>query len=142
VSVFIGVALVEFEIDIPIVLHTALDYLSGLCVPLSLLVIGANLSSLSKNFRRPGLDELAVIAGKFALSPLFMALLLSLFRVSGLPFRVLALASTMPCHMQTSINAQYHGVEGEYAARLVSLTTLLCLFTIPAAVALLALLPA
>jgi predicted permease len=137
VGVFAGIGVVLLRVHLPVALESAVRYLSALCVPLSLLVIGSNLSALAKGFSRPRPDELIVMAGKFLISPAFMFAILSVFGVTGLPFRVLMLTSVMPCHMQTSINAQYHGVEGEYAARLVSLSTLLCLVTIPLSVALL-----
>ncbi|MDR3295006.1 MAG: AEC family transporter [Clostridiales Family XIII bacterium] len=137
VGVILGAAIVELQIVLPAPLHTALSYLASICVPLSLLVIGSNLSGFAKGFTRPKLDEAVIMAGKFVLSPLLMFLLLRVAGVAGLPFRVLMLASSMPCHMQTSISAQYYGVEGEYATRLVSFSTLLCLITIPVSVALL-----
>ncbi|MDR0424570.1 MAG: AEC family transporter [Clostridiales Family XIII bacterium] len=138
IGVIAGALIVEFEIGIPLVIDTAMNYMADLCVPLSLLVIGANLSAVTREFARPRLDELVVIAGKFIISPLFMYLLMCLSgnAPGSLPFRVLMLASAMPCHIQTSISAQYYGVEGDYAARLVCLSTLLCLVTIPLAVAL------
>jgi predicted permease len=51
--------------------------------------------------------------------------------VEGLAFQVFMLTATMPCHMQTSILAEYYEVESEYASKLVSLSTLVCLVTIP-----------
>jgi predicted permease len=77
------------------------------------------------------------MAGKFLFSPLLMLLLLRVFGISGLAFSVLMLSSSMPCHMQTSILAQFYDVESEYAAKLVGMSTILCLFTIPAYVAIL-----
>ncbi|MDR1571170.1 MAG: AEC family transporter [Clostridiales Family XIII bacterium] len=137
VGVFVGMGVVGLQVHLPVVLDSSIRYLSALCVPLSLLVIGSNLSSFARGFSRPKRDELLVMAGKFLISPAFMFAILRAFGVTGLPFRVLMLTSVMPCHMQASINAQYYGVEGEYAARLVSLSTLLCLVTIPVSVALL-----
>jgi predicted permease len=137
IGVFAGTFLGAFQLAIPGVIHMVLQYLAGLCVPLSLLVIGANLTTFTKSFSPPSKDEIVSMAGKFLISPLFMLLLLTVFGVNGLPFRVLMLSSSMPCHMQTSILAHYYDVESEYAARLVSLSSVLCLITIPVFVTLL-----
>ncbi|MDR1954236.1 MAG: AEC family transporter [Clostridiales Family XIII bacterium] len=137
IGVIIGAIIAELELPIPMIFDTALRYVSSLCVPLSLLVIGANLVVLTKiGLQKPALDEVVIMLGKFLISPIFMFILLKLFHVDGMPFAVLMLTSTMPCHMQTSILAQYYNVESEYASKLVGMSTLICLVTIPAYVTL------
>jgi predicted permease len=138
IGVIIGCLLVEFELAIPMALDSALRYLGALCVPLSLLVIGANLVVFAKGIPRIYKDEFIILAGKFIISPLYMFVLLQLFHVEGLAFRVFMLTATMPCHMQTSILAEFYEVEGEYASKLVSISTLVSLVTIPIFASLLA----
>ncbi|MDR1797022.1 MAG: AEC family transporter [Clostridiales Family XIII bacterium] len=135
-GVLLGAGLVQAGLSLPPVLDTGLGYLAALTVPLSLLVIGANLTVFAGGVPRVAADEVMVMAGKFVISPLVMLALMRLLGVTGLPFRVFLLSSTMPCHMQTSIIAQHHGVEGAYASKLVGLSTLLSFITIPLAVAL------
>ena len=135
IGVMVGVALVQAQVALPPVVGPALGYLAALTVPLSLLVIGANLTMFSKGIPRVTRDEVFVVLAKFAASPLIMFALLKLFAVSGLPFYVFLLSSSMPCHMQASIIAKHHGVEPAYAAKLVGLTTLLSIVTIPCYVA-------
>lgn len=136
-GVIAGILLVQIDQRLPMVLDNSLRYLSNLTVPLSLLVIGANLAVFGKGFSKIRIDELLIIAGKFIISPLYLYLLLRFFGVTGLPFQVFLLTASMPCHMQTSILAEYYGVEGEYASRLVSISTLVSLITIPVYVTLL-----
>lgn len=131
IGVLIGFAIVEFDWSIPSVFDSALHYLGALCVPLSLLVIGANLVVFSKGIPKITRDESIILIGKFIISPFYMYILLQLFNIEGLAFQVFMLTSTMPCHMQTSILAEYYNVESEYASKLVSLSTLICLVTIP-----------
>jgi predicted permease len=135
--VLIGYALVQIGVGLPAILDTALGYLANLTVPLSLLVIGANLTIFAKGIPRVTKDEVLILICKFGISPLVMLLLLKIFAVTGLPFYVFLLSSTMPCHMQTSILAQHYGVEPAYASKLVGLSTLLSIVTIPCYVALL-----
>jgi predicted permease len=135
VGVLIGAALVQAGLHLPSVIDSALGYLAGLTVPLSLLVIGANLTIFAGGVPRITRDEWLIMIGKFVISPLVMICLLKLFGVTGLPFDVFLLSAAMPCHMQTSILAQHYNVESAYASKLVGLSTLLSIGTIPAWVA-------
>jgi len=137
IGVLIGGVLVELNLTLPVALESALRYLGNLTVPLSLLVIGANLVAFTKGLSRITIDEAVILISKFIISPLYMLILLRLFHVEGLAFRVFMLTSAMPCHMQTSILAEYYKVEGPYASKLVSLSTMVCLITIPIYVTLL-----
>lgn len=131
IGIVIGVIFVETGLSIPGLLETCLRYMNSLCVPLSLLVIGSNIVSFSKDLKKISLSEIIMIIGKFCISPLIMFGFLTLFDVSGMAFKVLMLTSTMPCHMQTSILAQYYSVGNKEASRYVSITTLCCFITIP-----------
>ncbi|MDR0596175.1 MAG: AEC family transporter, partial [Clostridiales Family XIII bacterium] len=131
-GVLIGAGLVQAGLHLPPVLHTALGYLGGLTVPLSLLVIGANLTIFARGVPKITLDEWWIMIGKFIISPLVMICLLKAFGIEGMPFYVFLLSATMPCHMQTSILAQHYNVESAYASKLVGLSTLLSIITIPA----------
>jgi predicted permease len=135
VGVVVGCVLVETGLRLPKALGLAMGYLANLTVPLSLLVIGANLSVFAKGVSKITADEIAIMLGKFVISPAVMFGLLKAFGVEGLPFFVFILSSSMPCHMQTSILARHYDVESAYASKLVGLSTLLSLFTIPAYVA-------
>jgi predicted permease len=128
----IGSLLVITGLKLPAVFSISLDYLSDLTVPLSLLVIGANLAVIFKNgIPKIELSEIIIMVCKFIISPVLMFLLLKLFHITGLPMSVLIFISAMPCHMQTSILAEFYDVEPKYASKLVGLSTIICLFTIP-----------
>jgi predicted permease len=132
IGVLVGAGLVQADLPLPPVLDAALGYLAALTVPLSLLVIGANLTIFARGVPKITADEWWIMIGKFIVSPLVMIGLLKLFGVEGMPFFVFLLSATMPCHMQTSILAQHYGVESAYASKLVGLSTLLSIGTIPA----------
>lgn len=132
IGVIIGCLLAGFELHLPVILETSLTYLGDICVPLSLLVIGANLAkSLSKGMFRITADQILIMIGKFIISPLITFVAFRLFHVGGLPLHVFIMIAAMPCHAQTAILAQFYDVEGEYASNLVSLSTLISLVTIP-----------
>ncbi|MDR2296426.1 MAG: AEC family transporter, partial [Clostridiales Family XIII bacterium] len=116
VGVVAGAALVQIGVKLPVVFDMALGYLADLTVPLSLLVIGANLTVFTRGMQRIALDEIVILLGKFIISPAIMIGLMRAFGVEGLPFWVFLLSSTMPCHMQTSILASHYDVEAAYAS--------------------------
>jgi len=132
IGVLIGAGLVQTGLHLPSILDTGLGYLADLTVPLSLLVIGANLTIFAGGVPRITKDEWLIMIGKFVISPLVMIGLLKIFGVEGMRFSVFLLSATMPCHMQTSILAQHYNVESAYASKLVGLSTLLSIGTIPA----------
>lgn len=132
IGVIIGCILAGFSLRLPVILETSLTYLGDITVPLSLLVIGANLANtLSKGMFKITLDQVLIMIGKFIISPALCFGLFTLFGVEGLPLHVFIMIAAMPCHAQTAILAQFYDVEGEYASNLVSLSTLISLVTIP-----------
>ena len=132
IGVIIGCLLAGFELHLPVILETSLTYLGDLTVPLSLLVIGANLAnSLAKGMFKITADQILIMVGKFIISPALAFGAFTLFGIEGLPLHVFIMIAAMPCHAQTAILAQFYDVEGEYASNLVSLSTLISLATIP-----------
>jgi len=132
IGVLIGCFLAGMGWHLPTIIDTALTYLGDMCVPLSLLVIGSNLArSTAKGFQKITVDQVIIMLGKFLIHPLLIWGMFSLFGITGFPLKVFILAAALPCHAQTAIMAEYYDLEGEYASNLVSLSTLISLFTIP-----------
>lgn len=132
IGVLIGCTLAGTGFHLPMILETSLTYLSDICVPLSLLVIGSNLaSSFSGGFPRITVDMIMIMAGKFIIHPLIIWGAFTLFGVNGLPLDVFIMMAALPCHAQTAIMAEYYGLEAQYASNLVSLSTIISLVTIP-----------
>lgn len=132
VGVIVGFVLVLTGLELPEILYTSLSYLGDICVPLSLLFIGAQLAvSVRKGFGGITIDQIVIMAGKFLITPLIMCLLLKAGGVEGLAFNVLVFTAAMPCHAQTAIMAGFYDVEPEYASKLVSLSTVLSLIAVP-----------
>lgn len=139
IGVMIGCALAGTSTHLPVILETSLGYLGDACVPLSLLVIGSNLAKTFKKGRmKITFDMVMIMIGKFAISPLIifcafkiLGLIWPAAAVTGLPLSVFILTASLPCHAQTAIMCEYYDLESEYASNLVSLSTLISLFTIP-----------
>jgi len=132
VGVIVGFVLVVTEYEVPYFLWETVTYLSELCVPLSLIMIGINIAEIKGFTLNSSVDELLVIGSKFIITPLCMLALLSIFGISkGLDWNVFMLTSSMPCHTQTVILAEYYDTDPVYASKLITQTTLISLITIP-----------
>ncbi len=139
IGVMIGCLLAGTGTHLPTILETSLGYLGDACVPLSLLVIGSNLAkTFRKGMMKITFDMIVIMIGKFLISPLIiftafklLGILWPAAAVTGLPLSVFILTASLPCHAQTAIMCEYYDLESEYASNLVSLSTLISLFTIP-----------
>jgi len=138
IGVMIGCLLAAFGWTLPDILEKSLEYLGDMTVPMSLLVIGSNLSTSLKNGPvKIDVSTVVIMVGKFLISPALMYAVCLIFHVTGLPMSVFILSASLPCHAQTAIMAEYYDLESEYASNLVSISTLICLVTIPVYAALL-----
>ena len=116
---------------------TYATYLANLTTPLSMLVLGVELSRLRATamIKNPGLYLCALI--KLVLMPLAMLLLVCVLSLCGL---VLSESARMGLFLATAVStaasapamAQKYGADGEHAAALTLGTTLLCVVTLPA----------
>lgn len=131
----IGLGLYIARIPMPDFLTTVFDSMSGLCTPLSLIVTGALVASMPLRglFTNPKIYYFC--AAKLILIPLIAAVVLRFAGLSGLVegidlsvFMVVLLA--MPPAAFTTIFAELYDTKPAYAAQLLSVSTMLCPFTI------------
>ena len=110
---------------------TAIDYLADLNTPLAMLVIGGQMASsnLPETFRRPALY--AASAVKLLAFPLLTALVLLPFGLNSLTYCTLVVLSACPTAGITSIFAQSFHRDTSTAAQMITLSTLLSIFTLP-----------
>ena len=111
--------------------NSAVGYLGSLNTPLPMLIIGGQMAhtDLPAVFRDKKLY--AASAVKLAGLPVFTALALLPFRLDGVTFTALVILSGCPTAGVTSLFAQSLGKDAGLAARQVTLSTLLCLVTLP-----------
>lgn len=125
-------ALVSFMLDIrlPMPFSAMTAQLGSLTTPLSMLVAGARLM----DFRLPALKDkelwLAVFVRLIAL-PLAGFVLFRLMGFEGVPLGVITLACAMPGAVSTQMYAEREKKDALFAATGVSLSTILCLVSIP-----------
>lgn len=76
-------------------------------------------------------DVLAVVAGRFLISPLVVIAVVYFIPIPDLMKRVFVIQSALPVMTQAAIMSKVYEADSEYAAVLVTLTTALSLIAIP-----------
>lgn len=129
-AVCVGLLIMLLNIKIPEALVSAAKGIGNLTVPLSMMIIG---SILSKVKIKIYLREWTVYYGaliKLIIIPMIVYLAALLIGTSSIAIKTVIIMSALPASAMTSIFADAFNKEKEYAAFVVSLTTLLSLITI------------
>jgi predicted permease len=131
VSSIIGFILFLMPFRLPLILERPIDILGGLTTPLSMIVIGSLLTHLKLRDIWKGAGIYAGVVFRLAVIPLAVFAVLRLLGFSGYLLAVPVLFSAMPAAANMSIFADQFGGNGELASRLVFLSTLFSVFTLP-----------
>ena len=129
-ATLLGLILYAAQIPIPEVIDTPLTYLADVTTPLSMLIIGMNLGSVSALLRNR--DVLSSAFLRLLFLPLLTWGILMLLPVEDpLVIGVTLIIMAMPSPAVTSILAETYGGDTQFASEAVFLSSLLCLVTIP-----------
>lgn len=131
ISVFIGLLLMIFSIKIPTVLLDPMKMVGGLTTPLSMLILGSQLAMT--NFNK-SISDKSMYYGTFIkllIIPSVFWLISTVFHENSMVMKVFILLQAMPAGAMTSIFAESFNKEKEYSALIVSLSTLISIFTLP-----------
>ncbi len=131
ITFFLAVTLVMLEIKLPKFLLSACTYIGNLTTPLSIFFIGITLSNLEIKDIKINKENIAVIIGRFLLSPLIIFLLLKNMHMPLLMKKVFILEAAMPAMTQAAIVAEAYGGDYKSAAVTCTVTTALSLIVIP-----------
>lgn len=127
----IAVSLVLLEIRLPDFLLVSFKYLGSMTTPLSMLFIGIVMYGVKLSQIRLNRDLLVLLAGRFIITPLIVIVVAAFFPIPELMKKVFVIQSALPAMTQTTLMAKLYGADAEYAAVLVSTTTIVALFAIP-----------
>ena len=127
----IAVSLVLLEIRLPDFLLVSFKYLGSMTTPLSMLFIGIVMYGVKLSQIRLNRDLLVLLAGRFIITPLIVIVVAEFFPIPDLMKKVFVIQSALPAMTQTTLMAKLYGADAEYAAVLVSTTTIVALFAIP-----------
>lgn len=124
-------ALILLGIKLPGFIISTAKYLGGMTTPLSLLFIGVIMFGINLRNVKLSKDIVAVLIGRFVISPLAVVFVASYFPIPELMKKVFVIQASLPAMTQTTILANVYHADTEYAAMLVSLTNLLAMIAIP-----------
>jgi predicted permease len=131
IATFIGVLLFCFSIKMPIQIDTPLFYLQSLNTPVSMLIIG---SLMVKTNLKTLFNDIYILPGVLMRNlaiPILFVLFLSFFKLSGNVYMACLLQVCCPVAGATVLFAEKFGVDTKFASKLMTISTLFSIITIP-----------
>lgn len=136
IGVILSVLIYALQIKLPSFLSGAVTGLGNLNTPLPMIIIGFNLSAFplvqlftDKSVYWPSLQRLLLI-------PSVAIGIMLLLNIKGIPFIACTVAASAPSAAVAAMFATKHGLDASLASKIVSLTTVISILTMPAFVAL------
>jgi len=127
----LGLVLVMLQIKLPAFLASDLQYLGNLTTPLSMIFIGLSVSHVGVKQLVLGKDQLLILLGRFLVTPLLMASIVYWMPLPNLMKQVFIIQSAMPVMTNAPVVARLYGADSDYAAVMVTETTLATMVVIP-----------
>ena len=128
IGVVLGLPFMIFGWELPTIMDKSLTYLNNLCTPLALMSLGANFKPASMKGRV--WYAVAASLGKTVLLPGIMVTLAALLGFRGAALGVVLIAFGTPTAVSSYIMAKKMNNDGELAAQILLLTTMLCVVTL------------
>ena len=127
----LGLVMVMLQIKLPAFLAGDLQYLGNLTTPLSMIFIGLSVSHVGVKQLVLGKDQLLILLGRFLVAPLLMASIVYWLPLPSLMKQVFIIQSAMPVMTNAPVVARLYGADSDYAAVMVTETTLATMVVIP-----------
>ena len=127
----LGLVFVILQIKLPAFLASDLQYLGNLTTPLSMIFIGLSVSHVGVKQLVLGKDQLLILLGRFVVAPLLMASIVYWLPLPNLMKQVFIIQSAMPVMTNAPVVARLYGADSDYAAVMVTETTLATMVVIP-----------
>lgn len=127
----LGLVMVMLQIKLPAFLASDLQYLGNLTTPLSMIFIGLSVSHVGVKQLVLGKDQLLILLGRFLVAPLLMATIVYWTPLPSLMKQVFIIQSAMPVMTNAPVVARLYGADSDYAAVMVTETTLATMVVIP-----------
>lgn len=127
----VGVVLVLLNIQLPSWIMQDFSYVGGLTIPLSMIFIGTAIAGAGLQNIRFDRDSLGILLGRFIIAPVLMGCLVLPTGMPLLMKQVFILQAAMPVMTNAPVVSKLYGADADYAAIMVTETTLLSLVVIP-----------
>ena len=116
---------------LPTFAQSSISYIASLCTPISMIIIGVLLSSISLKKLFCSAKVYYLCAFKLIIIPLIFCISLKLLGVPDFWVLFITACSAMPSASTTSMFAELYDIAPEYSAQCVGTTTLISLATMP-----------
>ena len=127
----LGLVMVMLRMKLPAFLASDLQYLGNLTTPLSMIFIGLSVSHIGLKQLILGKDQLLILLGRFVVAPLLMATIVYWAPLPSLMKKVFIIQSAMPVMTNAPVVASLYGADSDYAAVMVTETTLATMVVTP-----------
>lgn len=122
------------EINVPQFIFSSLEYLAGMNTPLTLIMTGAIIAGTEKENILPTKTDTIMTIGRLLLSPMLCLAGCLLFSVPQDMARVFVIMSGLPSMNQILNLSSFYGANEKIAAKLMMLTTIFSVASIPVVV--------
>lgn len=130
-ALFLGIALVLLDIQLPPFLASYIRYTGSVVSPVALLLAGYIIYELGLSNLRLDKTILTMLCFRFLLAPASYLLCCAALGVDGLARATLVVEGTMPVVTQTVVAASQYGADEQLAAEGAALSTLASFLVIP-----------
>ena len=132
IAIIIGLFVYFFNIKLPDFLYSAVDIGADLTTPLSMFIVGVYMSECKFKDLFTDMRLYKVCGVRLILLPLLSIAAFGLLPGTDYVFRcALLIAASCPVGTNVAVSAQLYGGDYTYAVRIVVMSTLLCVLTVP-----------
>jgi malate permease and related proteins len=126
-----AIVIILLGLQLPDFVSNTAKYLGGMTTPLSLMYIGIIMFGVKWENVSINKDVIAILLGRFIISPLLVLLVAAFFPIPKLMEKVFVIQAAMPSMMLTAILAKVYDADTEYATLLTAITTVAAAIVIP-----------
>ncbi len=127
----IGLILVMLDVKLPDFLVMSFQYVGNMATPLSLIVIGIEMSLISWKDIHWDRDIIGALFGRFLVCPCCVLALLPFIPITDMSAKVFTMQASMPAMTQMTVVAKSVGADVQYATEISFLSIALGLVVIP-----------
>ncbi len=131
IAVYVGIVIFVFQIPVPSAIKIATEYVGDMTMPLSMLIIGALISTSKISALLNDIRPYYASAVRLIIVPLMVYGILSLIGLPQMVVAVIVTAAAMPVAANTTIFAEMFEKDSVFASKTVALSTILSILTIP-----------
>lgn len=127
----LAIILVLLAVPVPKFMMDTCKYLGNLTTPLSMIFIGNTIYYINLKGVRFDKDVWGVLLGRFVICPLLVVLICKVIPLPEIMKNIFIIQAAMPVMTTTAIVAKSYEADYQYAAILITISTLLSLLIIP-----------